>query len=204
MIQILLVEDHSLVIQGISTMLEKNEEIECTGIFKNGKDLLAKLKSYQPDVILMDINLPDYNGIDLCKEVKEKYPSVKVVALSINNQPGIIKKMIDSGASGYVLKDAEQYEIIEAIKTVMKRKQYFSQSAVTLLKQPENNGLPPLTRRERDVLERIAEGLTNQQIAQQLFVDVSTVSSHRKNLLAKYNVQNTAALIKLAITEKLI
>lgn len=92
MIQILLVEDHSLVIQGISTMLEKNEEIECTGIFKNGKDLLVKLKSYQPDVILMDINLPDYNGIDLCKEVKEKYPAVKVVALSINNQPGIIKK----------------------------------------------------------------------------------------------------------------
>lgn len=204
MIQILLVEDHSLVIQGISTMLEKNEEIECTGIFKNGKDLLVKLKSYQPDVILMDINLPDYNGIDLCKEVKEKYPAVKVVALSINNQPGIIKKMIDSGASGYVLKDAEQHEIIEAIKTVIKRKQYFSQSAVTLLKQPENNGLPPLTRRERDVLERIAEGLTNQQIAQQLFVDVSTVSSHRKNLLAKYNVQNSAALVKLAITEKLI
>lgn len=204
MIQILLVEDHSLVIQGISTMLEKNEEIECTGIFKNGKDLLVKLKSYQPDVILMDINLPDYNGIDLCKEVKEKYPAVKVVALSINNQPGIIKKMIDSGASGYVLKDAEQHEIIEAIKTVIKRKQYFSQSAVTLLKQRENNGLPPLTRRERDVLERIAEGLTNQQIAQQLFVDVSTVSSHRKNLLAKYNVQNTAALIKLAVIEKLI
>ncbi|HUM51901.1 MAG TPA: response regulator transcription factor [Chitinophagales bacterium] len=204
MIQILLVEDHSLVIQGISTMLEKNEEIECTGIFKNGKDILTKLKSYQPDVILMDINLPDYNGIELCKEVKEKYPSVKVVALSINNQPGIIKKMIDSGASGYVLKDAEQHEIIEAIKTVIKRKQYFSQSAVTLLKQPENNGLPALTRRERDVLERIAEGLTNQQIAQQLFIDVSTVSSHRKNLLAKYNVQNTAALIKLAITEKLI
>lgn len=204
MIQILLVEDHSLVIQGISTMLEKNEEIECTGIFKNGKDLLIKLKSYQPDVILMDINLPDYNGIDLCKEVKEKYPAVKVVALSINNQPGIIKKMIDSGASGYVLKDAEQHEIIEAIKTVIKRKQYFSQSAVTLLKQRENNGLPPLTRRERDVLERIAEGLTNQQIAQQLFVDVSTVSSHRKNLLAKYNVQNSAALVKLAITEKLI
>lgn len=112
--------------------------------------------------------------------------------------------MMDSGANGYVLKDAEQHEIIEAIKTVIKRKQYFSQSAITLLKQPENNGLPPLTRREREVLEKIAEGLTNQQIAQLLFVDISTVSSHRKNLLAKYNVQNTAALIKLAITEKLI
>ncbi|MFN8284877.1 MAG: response regulator transcription factor [Chitinophagales bacterium] len=204
MIQVVLVEDHQLVIQGISAMLSENDEIECIGIYKYGTDLLEKLKTQQPDVILMDINLPDYNGIDLCKEVKEKYPAVKVIALSINNQPGIIKKMMDSGANGYVLKDAEQHEIIEAIKTVIKRKQYFSQSAITLLKQPENNGLPPLTRREREVLEKIAEGLTNQQIAQLLFVDISTVSSHRKNLLAKYNVQNTAALIKLAITEKLI
>lgn len=203
-IQLLLVEDHPLVIQGISAMLSDNEEIECSGIFKNGRDLLYKLKSFQPDVIVMDINLPDYSGIDLCKEVKEQYPVIKIVALSINNQPGIIKKMMDNGANGYVLKDAEQHEIINAIKTVAKGKQYFSQSAVALLKTPENKGLPPLTRREREVLEKIAEGLTNQQIAHQLFVDVSTVNSHRKNLLAKYNVQNTAALIKLAITEKLI
>lgn len=203
-IQLLLVEDHQLVIQGISAMLAENEEIVCNGIFKNGRDLLFKLKSFQPDVIVMDINLPDYSGIELCKEVKEKYPVIKVVALSINNQPGIIKKMMDSGANGYVLKDAEQYEIINAIKTVAKGKQYFSQSAVALLKTTENSGFPPLTRREREVLEKIADGLTNQQIAQQLFVDVSTVNSHRKNMLAKYNVQNTAALIKLAITEKLI
>lgn len=91
MIQVVLVEDHQLVIQGISAMLSENDEIECIGIYKYGTDLLEKLKTQQPDVILMDINLPDYNGIDLCKEVKEKYPAVKVIALSINNQPGIIK-----------------------------------------------------------------------------------------------------------------
>lgn len=204
MIEVLLVEDHPLVIQGISTMLAEQEDIHCAGIFKQGKDLLSRLKTFQPNVILMDINLPDYNGIDLCKEVKERYPDIRVIALSINNQPGIVQKMMDSGAHGYVLKDAERHEIIDAIKTVTKGKNYFSHSAVTLLKQSGNKGLPPLTRREREVLERIAEGLTNQQIAQQLFVDVSTVNSHRKNLLAKYNVQNTAALIKLAITEKLI
>jgi DNA-binding NarL/FixJ family response regulator len=203
MIEVLLVEDHQLVIQGVSAMLNDNEEIACTGIYKCGKDLLSKLKSYQPDVILMDINLPDYSGIDLCKEVKEKHPAIKVVALSINNQPGIIKKMMDSGANGYVLKDAEQHEILNAIKTVAKGKQYFSHSASLLLCKQENE-LPKLTRREREILEKIADGLTNQQIAELLFVDVSTINSHRKNMLAKYGVQNTAALVKLAITEKLI
>lgn len=204
MIQVLLVEDHSLVTQGIKAMLSETGDIHCAGSFSNGADLLQQLKSIQPDVLIMDINLPDTNGIELCKTVKEKYPAVNVVALSINNQPGIVRKIMENGASGYVLKDAAQQEITEAIRTVAKGKEYFSRSVVQLLRQPDNGGLPPLTRREREILEKIADGLTNPQIAELLFLDVSTINSHRKNMLAKYNVQNTAALIKLAITEKLI
>lgn len=204
MIKVYLVEDHPLVIQGISTMLKETENIQCVGIFKNGQDLLAALKQFVPEVIIMDINLPDISGIELCKIVKEKYPDVHIMALSINNQPAIVRKMMENGAAAYVLKDAERHEIIHAIMTVARGKTFYSQSAATLLKQSDNKTLPPLTRREKEVLEKIAEGLTNQQIAQLLFVDVSTVNSHRKNLLAKYNVQNTAALIKLAIIEKLI
>ncbi|MBS1738729.1 MAG: response regulator transcription factor [Bacteroidetes bacterium] len=204
MVQIFLVEDHPLVIEGIQAMIAEHSEINCAAVCKNGSDLITKLKTFQPDVIVMDINLPDYNGIDLCKEVKEKYPAINIMALSINNQPAIIKKMIACGASGFVLKDAAQHEIINALLTVAKGKSYFSKSATILLKQPENNKLPALTRREKEVLEKIAEGLTNPQIAEQLFVDVSTIKSHRQNLLAKYNVQNTAALIKLAITERLL
>ena len=204
MLQVLLVEDHSLVTEGIKSMLAAEKDICCAGNFTNGKDLMQKLRSFQPDVIIMDINLPDITGIELCKEVKEKFPGIYVIALSINNQPGIIRKMIDSGAGGYVLKDAAQQEIIEAIRTVIKGKEYFSRSATMSLRSTNAEILPPLTRREKEILEKIADGLTNQQIATLLFVDVSTVSSHRKNMLAKYCVQNTAALIKLAITEQLI
>jgi DNA-binding NarL/FixJ family response regulator len=199
-----MVEDHSLVTEGIKAMLVKEKEISCGGTFTNANDLLQKLKIYTPDVIVMDINLPDMNGIELCKKIKVKYPAINMLALSINNQPGIVRKMIESGATGYVLKDAAEHEIIAAIKAVAKGKEYFSQSATLLLRNDNSNILPSLTRREKEILEKIADGLTNQQIAEALFVDISTVSSHRKNMLSKYGVNNTAALIKLALTEKLI
>ena len=204
MTEIYLVEDHPLVTEGIKAIFEKEKDMACTHSFDHGKDLLAKLPFHQPDVIVMDINLPDVNGIDLCKMVKEKYPRVFIIALSINNEKGIIKKMIENGASGYILKDAAKYEIVEAVKTVIQRKTYFSISASNTLKKPDERKMPALTRREKEILLKIADGLTNQQIADLLFVDVSTVSSHRKNMLSKYDVQNTAQLIKLAITEKLI
>lgn len=204
MIEILLVEDHALVREGIKAMLADEAGMHCRGCFSNGKDLLDQLRVAEPDMILMDINLPDTNGIELCKLVKEKYPAIKIVALSINNQPGIIRKMMESGASGYLLKDAAQQEIREAITQIAAGKEYFSHTAGLALRKPDNSELPPLTRREKEILEKIADGLTNQQIADELYVDISTVSSHRKNMLAKYGVQNTAALVKLAIIEKLI
>nr|WP_293839901.1 response regulator transcription factor [uncultured Arsenicibacter sp.] len=204
MINLLVVEDHPLVAEGLKAIFEREKEIRCLHIVSSGKDLMAKLLHCRPDVIVMDINLPDSNGLDLCKQVKTSYPAIHVLALSINNEKSIIKTMMDNGASGYILKDAAQYEIVDAIKTVMQRRTYFSLSASTTLKQPDTRTLPVLTRREKEILTKIADGLTNQQIADQLFVDVSTVSSHRKNMLAKYDVQNTAQLIKLAITEKLI
>lgn len=204
MTEIYLVEDHPLVTEGIKAIFDKEDGMNCTHSFDNGKDLLVKLHIHQPDVIVMDINLPDTNGIDLCKIVKDQYPSILVIALSINNEKSIIKKMMENGANGYILKDAAKYEIVDAIKAVMQRKTYFSISASNTLKKPDERKLPALTRREKEILIKISDGLTNQQIADQLFVDVSTVSSHRKNMLAKYDVPNTAQLIKLAITEKLI
>jgi DNA-binding NarL/FixJ family response regulator len=203
-IQLLLVEDHSLVREGIKAMLATEKDIHCAGTSGTRENLLDRLKTFQPDLIAMDINLPDANGIELCKEVKDAYPQIYILALTINNQPAIVRKMMDNGASGYVLKDAAQHEIIEAIRTVAQGKEYFSQSVKRLLRKPDNATLPPLTRREKEILDKIANGLTNQQIAYSLSVDISTVSSHRKNMLAKYGVSNTAALVKLAITEKLI
>jgi DNA-binding NarL/FixJ family response regulator len=203
-IQLLLVEDHSLVREGIKSMLANEKDIHCAGTSGTRENLLDRLKTFQPDLIAMDINLPDANGIELCKEVKNAYPQIYILALTINNQPAIVRKMMENGASGYVLKDAAEHEIIEAIRTVAQGKEYFSQSVKLLLRKPDNATLPSLTRREKEILDKIANGLTNQQIADSLSVDISTVSSHRKNMLAKYGVNNTAALVKLAITEKLI
>ncbi len=204
MINVFLVEDHPLVREGIRAIFERESEITCTHYFENGKDFLAKLALTQPNVVVLDINLPDISGIELCKIIKEKFPEIYILALSINNEKSIIKKMIENGASGYILKDAAQYEIVDAIKMVVKRKTYFSISASQALNKQDKNPIPALTRREKEILPLIADGLTNSQIADKLCLEESTVSSHRKNMLAKYDVQNTAQLIKLAITEKLI
>ena len=147
----------------------------------------------------MDINLPDKNGIDLCKEVKEKYPSVFIIGLSTFNQQSFVQKMMDNGASGYVLKNATQEELITAIETVIKGKTYLSIEATDTLRK--DNGAPiVLTRREKEVLELIADGMTNAEIAEKLFISVTTVDTHRKNLLAKMEAKNTASLVKIAVS----
>lgn len=204
MIRIIQVEDHCLVTEGVKAFITSEADMECLATCVSGENLLQVLQHRQPDVILMDVNLPDTTGIELCKAVKDKYPAVIIVALSINNQPGIIRKMVENGASGYVLKDASRQEIIEAIRTVAKGKTFYSRSVSMALHRTDAIELPPLTRREREVLELIADGFTNPQIAESLFVDVTTIDFHRKNMLSKYRVKNTAALIKIAVSNNLI
>jgi DNA-binding NarL/FixJ family response regulator len=152
----------------------------------------------------MDVNLPDKSGIDLCKEVKEKYPSVFIVGLSTFNQQSFIQKMIDNGASGYVLKNATQQELMEAIETVVKGKTFLSGEAAQSLRSNNPADKPVLTRREKEVLELIAQGLTNNEIAQKIFVSTNTVDTHRKNLLTKLEAKNTASLIRIAVQLKFI
>ena len=154
----------------------------------------------QPDVILMDINLPDKSGIDLCKEVKQQYPAVYIIGLSTFNQQSFIEKMIGNGASGYLLKNATQEELMEGIETVIKGKQFLSFDAAISLRKPEtHNDAPVITRREKEVLELIADGMTNNEIAKKLFISTTTVDTHRKNLLAKFEAKNIASLIKVAV-----
>ncbi len=194
-----IVDDHYMVIEGIRSLLQNENGIEWTGHAMSAASCLAFLKKQLPDVILMDINLPDKSGIDLCKEVKESYPSVFIIGLSTFNQQSFIQKMMDNGASGYVLKNATQEELRTAIETVIKGKTYLSEEATRSLKK-ENAGNLVLTRREKEVLELIADGMTNVEVAQKLFISVTTVDTHRKNLLMKLEAKNTAALIKIAVS----
>jgi DNA-binding NarL/FixJ family response regulator len=195
--KVFIVDDHYMVIEGIRSLLQNEKNIEWMGHAMNASSCLAYLKMQQPDVLLMDINLPDKSGIDLCKEVKDKYPFVFIVGLSTYNQQSFIEKMIDNGASGYVLKNATQEELIEGIETVMVGKLYFSDEAAQSLRKT-NSEIPVLTRREKEVLTLIAEGMTNNEIAQGLFISSTTVDTHRKNLLSKFEAKNTAALIRIA------
>lgn len=207
MIRVFIVDDHPLVLEGMRSLLTNEKGIELCGYAGTAQSCLGYFIKNTADVILMDINLPDMSGIDLCKEIKTKYPGIMVLGLSTFSQGSYVTKMVENGASGYILKNAGKEELLEAIREVNKGKTYLSFEAGQAMRQEnasQKNQLPVLTRREKEVLALIAEGNTNPEIAEKLFVSPSTVDSHRKNLLAKLNVKNTASLVKFAIENKLI
>jgi DNA-binding NarL/FixJ family response regulator len=202
-IKVFIVDDHYMVIEGIRSLLQAEKDIEWMGHATNAASCLAFLQQQQPDIILMDISLPDKSGIDLCKEVKDKYPSVFIIGLSTFNQQSFIQKMMDNGASGYVLKNATAEELLEAINMVVRGKTYLSfEVSQTMKNKPADTII--ITRREQEVLKLIADGMTNSEIAQKLFISTTTVDTHRKNLLEKFDAKNTAILIRLAIQMQII
>lgn len=200
---VFIVDDHYMVIEGIRSLLQTEKDIDWMGHATNAASCLAFLRIHTPDVILMDVNLPDMSGIDLCKQVTALLPSVHILGLSTFNQQPIIKNMMDNGAAGYVLKNATKEELMEAISTVMKGKNYLSMEAALALRDTHHE-IPLISRREREVLTLIADGFTNAEIAEKLFISVPTVNTHRKSLLAKFNVGNTAGLIKQAVKHNLV
>lgn len=200
---VFIVDDHYMVIEGIRSLLQNEKGIEWQGHAMNAASCLSFLKQQQPDIILMDVNLPDKSGIDLCKEVKALYPSVFILGLSTFNQQAIIRNMMENGASGYLLKNATKEELLDAIATAMTGKDYLSMEVALILKEKKDQ-LPPISRREKEVLQLIAEGLTNSEIAAKLFISVPTVNTHRKSLLEKLDAKNTAILIGKAIKNELI
>ena len=196
--KLFIVDDHYLVIEGIRSMLQNEKNIEWMGHAMNAASCMAFLKHQQPDILFMDINLPDKSGVDLCKEVSEQFPAVRIIGLSTFNQQPVIRDMIDNGAMGYVLKNASKQEILHAITTVRLGKTFLSfEAGQSLLETADST--PEITRREKEVLQLIAEGLTNAEIAAKLFISVPTVNAHRKSLIEKFDAANTAVLIAKAI-----
>lgn len=187
-----------MVIEGIRSLLNNEPAVELLGHATNAASCLAFLQKSQPDVILMDIGLPDKSGIELCREVKTKYPGIRILGLSTFNQKSYIAKMLESGASGYLLKNAGRVELLKGIAMVMQNKTYMSHEAAITIRSTSSGELPVLTHREKEVLQLIATGLTNQEIADKLFISSTTVETHRKNLLQKFKANNVAALINLA------
>lgn len=196
--RILIVDDHPMVLEGLKSLLAGSEEVDVVGTASNAIDAIAFLKSNEVDIAFLDINLPDINGIDLCKKVKEQFPEVKTLALSTFSERAYVSRMIQNGASGYLIKSSGKEEILEAIQQVQAGGYFMNVNFDQATSSVAPKTVPFLTRREKEVLVLIAEGLTNPQIAEQLFVSVTTVNSHRQNLLMKFEVSNTASLIKLA------
>lgn len=198
MIRIFIVDDHPMVIAGIHSLLLGSTEFSISGSANDAFQAVEWLKKEQADIALVDINLPDMNGIELCAELKRLAPNLKILGLSTFKERSFITKMLEAGASGYLLKNAGKDELEEALKTVFEGRMFLNAEIAKVLTQPgaEKPKAPLLTAREKEVLALIAEGNTNAEIAEQLFVSQLTVDSHRKNLLYKFGVKNTAAMVK--------
>ncbi len=207
MIRVFIVDDHPVVIEGIHSLLQNEKDMEWAGQAMNAQSCLGFFVNNTADVVLMDISMPGMDGVELCAVMKEKYPGIMILGLSSFNQGLYIKKMMGNGASGYILKNSSREELIKAIHTVHEGNIFFSGEVGQVLQEYQKSlkhELPVLSAREKEILELIAEGYTNPQIAEKIFLSSFTVDSHRKNLLAKLKVKNTASLIRLAVEQKLI
>jgi DNA-binding NarL/FixJ family response regulator len=202
----LIVEDHPIVSDSLTNLINASDlGLECHHT-STAHDGLAWLNGNKAGIILLDINLPDMSGIEFCRIGKSRYAGLKILAITSIEQRYVADQMLAAGADGFILKSSDTNEILKAIRQVISGNQYISISVADLLKGKlsTNGDLPVLTRREVEVLKLIADGLTNQEIADKLFISSWTVDSHRKNLLLKFNAKNTAMLVKTAVTNGII
>lgn len=206
-IRLLLADDHPVVRKGIRSCLESLEHIEVVGEAVDGLDAVKKVKELSPDIVLMDIDMPNMNGLDATRAIREECPGTKVVILSIHTNKHYVLQIIQSGAQGYVLKDADPAELAKAIESVDSGQPFFSPDINQIVLNQylaeagadENSQSNALTNRERQVLAMIAEGQSNKEMANKLGVGVRTVETHRERVMNKLNIHSVAGLTKYAI-----
>jgi DNA-binding NarL/FixJ family response regulator len=203
MIRVHIVDDHKMLVEGLRMLIDESGTAKVTAVSHDAAQCYRILAGETPDVLLLDINLPDANGVDLCAELKSKYPDLKILALTSYGEYTVVRRMIENGALGYVLKNAMSEEVIAGIEAVASGELFLCHEVDLLMKKQENTAIW-LTLRERELLKLIVEGYTNPEIAEKIFLSPETIKGYRKNLLFKLGVKNTATLVKLAIEEKLV
>jgi len=204
-IRVMVVDDHPMVLEGMKSMLQQLTFVDLTGLAANAYEAMEQIKINTPDIVITDINMPEISGIELALKIRNEYPQVRVIAMSTFKERSYISQMIQNGAAGYLVKSAAREEIEEALLSVYEGKLYMSLDiSLSSSDRQELGNIPVLSTREKEVLQHIADGLTNPQIAAKLFISLHTVDSHRKNLLTKFGVNNTAGLIKLAVRNNMI
>ncbi|MFI5221023.1 MAG: response regulator [Bacteroidia bacterium] len=211
MIKVIIADDHQMFIDGIKSLLRTHKNISIVGEANNGEQVLEILSKDPADIILMDVNMQVMDGIEATKQVRSKYPNVKILMLTMFNTKEYIEKVLRAGAHGYILKNTGKEELHEAIDKIMNGESYFSKEVTGRImegiqkrKSVENDPMrAELTDREKEVLKLISQELTTQEIADKLFISHHTVETHRKNLISKLNVKNTAGLVKYAVLQGL-
>ena len=210
-VRIILADDHKIMREGLRALLAKQKEIEVIAEADSGRGVIELCSQLHPDVVVIDISMPDLNGIDAARQITREAPDIKVIALSMHSDKKYVKEMLAAGASGYLLKDAAFEELGMAIATVLKNKTYLSpQITDTVVKDYVNENVPQdsiastaLSAREREVLQLIAEGKSTRDIAAKLYVSVKTIETHRKQIMDKLGLNSIAELTKYAIREGL-
>lgn len=203
--KIIIVDDHQLFRNGLKFILNEIKNIQVVGEASNGQEFLDLLEYGIPDLVLMDINMPVMNGVTAAKIALEKYPHLNILVLSMYGETEYYNTMIDIGVKGFILKDVDNKELEDSINKVISGGTYFSQELLlNLIKNKSFNENIILTKREKEVLELICKGYSNQQISDQLFISQRTVERHRSNLLLKTNSKNSISLVLYAIRHKLI
>ena len=203
MISVHIMDDHKILVEGLQKLVDESGFARVTAVSYTGKECLTNLRQERPDVLLLDINLPDANGIDLCKEIKTNWPEVKIVALTSYSEYAIVRQIMENGASGYVIKNAMPEEILMSIEATAAGETFLCEQIDMLMTRSTKRHIW-LTPREKELLKHIADGFTNAEIAEKLFLSVETVNSYRKNLLLKLGARNTAVLVKMAYEQRLI
>lgn len=207
MISIIITDDHPLVVEGLKNILNNEVDLQVTTCFSDGRSTLAALQEYSPDILLLDINLPDMNSIDIIESLMAIRPNMKIILLSVHNEYAVINSVLGIGAHGYIQKNATGSEIIQGIHHVLQGKRFLCSQSKAILQKKQEEGLksvPKITRREREILIEASNGLTTAEIAEKLFISPHTVESHRKNLIEKFEVKNLSTAIKLAFEYGLI
>lgn len=214
MTNILIADDHTMFVDGMESILKDEADFFVIGRSYDGPSVIQFINGHDVDVVLLDVNLPGMNGIEVCKEITQHYPNIKVLAISMFNEESFVSEILNNGAKGYILKNTGREELLKAIRTVAKGESYFSSEVTeTIMKglmnqrkasSKSNAFFPKLSRREKEVLKLIAQEFTTQEIADNLYISLKTVESHRSSLLSKLNARNSVGLVRIALENSLL
>ncbi|MDR0430804.1 MAG: response regulator transcription factor [Tannerellaceae bacterium] len=203
MIRVHIIDDHKMFVQGLKATINESKVAKVAGESYLLADCRRLIITQKPDVLLLDLSLPDGNGIDFCKEVKTKYPAMKVLILTSHDEYSVVRKAMDNGASGYILKNTLAEEVIEGIVAVVNGETFLCEDIGNLVNKPSEEHIW-LTSREQQLLRLIVDGYTNQEIADKVFLSVETIKTYRRNLIFKLGAKNSMILVKIALEKKLV